>query len=252
VADLEGRTVLVTGGSRGIGRATVRMLVADGARVAFSYASSEEDARALVAELGEDRCRAIACELSDPAAVDRLWDAALGWQGRVDVLVNNAATRPALALDADTASWNTVWQHTLQVNLVAASQLARNALAHFRAVGGGVMVHIASRPAFRGDRPEFLHDGASKAGLVALSRGIARFFSHENVLSYVVVPGMIDTGQVDAFVRHYGADEALREIPMKAFGLPEDVAEVVRYLASGRARYAAGATIDVSGASYFS
>lgn len=248
--ELQDKLVVVTGGSRGIGTATVKMAVAAGARVVFSYWSSGRRAHALVQKLGAGRCHAVKADFGSAADVHRLWNEALRWGGQVDVLVNNAATRPAVSEDAAHELWQRAWMETLQVNLVAAAQLCRLAVGHFRGQRAGIVVNIASRPAFRGDRPEFFHDGAAKAGLVSLTRGIARFHARDGVLAYVLVPGMIRTEQAEEFARHYGKAAALDEIPLGELGRPEDVADLVCYLASGRARYATGATIDINGASY--
>lgn len=248
--ELAGKTVLVTGGARGIGHATVKTLAASGARVALSYWRSSRRAQAILGKLGPERCHAVKADLAHCEDVERLWRETLAWGGRIDVLVNNAAVRAGVDATAPLAEWERTWLSTLRVNLVAAAQLSRDAVAHFRERGGGIVINIASRPAFRGDRPEFFHDGAAKAGLVSLARGIARFHAHEGVLAYVVVPGMIHTEQAEEFVRRYGMEEAVSEIPLGELGRPEDVAEVVAWLASGRARYATGATIDVNGASY--
>ena len=247
---LQGRTVVVTGGSSGIGTAIVEQALEHGARVLFSYWRGSRRAQAMLRQHGKQRCAAVKADFGNPDDVARLWKAALAWGGRIDVLVNNAATRRAIAASASTAQWQRAWSQTLQVNLVAAAQLAREAVAHFGREGGGIVINIASRPAFRGDRPDFFQDGASKAGLVSLTRGIARFHASEGVLAYVVSPGMIHTPQAEEFVRHYGAEAAVAEIPLGEMGTPDDVAEVVCWLASGRARYATGATIDVNGASY--
>lgn len=247
---LNDKVVLVSGGSSGIGEAIVEHALEQGARVVFSYWRGGQRARAILKRQDRQRCLAVKADFADPDDVDRLWHSALEWGGRADVLVNNAATRRAIPDDASAAQWQRAWSHALQVNLVAAARLARAAVAHFTANGGGIVINIASRPAFRGDRPDFFHDGASKAGLVSLTRGIARFHAADGVLAYVVAPGMIQTPQAEEFVRRYGADTALAEIPLGAMGTPADVAEVVCWLATGRARYATGATIDVNGASY--
>ena len=248
--NLEGRTLVVTGGSSGIGAAIVGMAAQAGARVVFNYWKNGRRAQAMVQKYGKERLKALKADFANPDDVARLWNAAADWAGRVDVLVNNAATRHGLDPAATPAKFQAAWNHALQVNLTAAALLAREAVAHYRERGGGIVVNIASRPAFRGDRPDFFHDGAAKAGLVSLARGIARFHAADGVLAYVVVPGMIHTEQAEDFVRRYGAEAAVAEIPLGAMGRPEEVADVVLYLASGRARYATGATIDVNGASY--
>lgn len=249
MTDLGGKVALVTGGSRGVGEGIVRGLAKAGASVILNYATGLDRAKRIAADLGE-RCHILGAALDQPAQLLKLWSDAVAWRGRVDVLVNNAATRPSIAMDADPLDWDAVWMKTLKVNLIAPAHLTKLAIPHFKTLGQGIIVNIASRPAFRGDRPEFFHDGASKGGLVSLTRGVARFYAKDNVLAYCVVPGMIQTDQLDEFVQHYGKKQAFDEIPMGGPGTPEDIANWVVFLSSGQGRYATGATIDVNGASY--
>jgi NAD(P)-dependent dehydrogenase (short-subunit alcohol dehydrogenase family) len=250
VTDLAGKVVLVTGGSRGVGEGIVRGLAKAGASVILNYTRSLDRARKIAAEIGSDRCHILGAELDQLAQLIQLWNDAVAWRGRVDVLVNNAATRPSIAMEADPLEWDAAWMKTLRVNLVAPAHLTKLAIPHFRQLGMGIVINIGSRPAFRGDRPEFFHDGASKGGLVSLTRGVARFYAKDNIFAYCVVPGMIQTEQLDEFVQHYGKSQAFDEIPMGGPGTPEDIAHWVVFLASGQVRYATGATIDVNGASY--
>lgn len=248
--DLSGKVILVTGGSRGIGAGIVEVLVCAGADVVLHYNASGKEAEALAKKVGAGKCHLVQADLSDPKAPIALWEKSVAWKGKVDVLVNNAAVRLSAALDAPFEEFDHAWTESMRVNVISAAHLCRLAMPQFRKIGGGTIINMSSRPAFRGDRPDFLHDGASKAGLMALTRGIARFFAHEQIICFVVVPGMIATEQVDDFIRHYGQSQAMDEIPIKEFGRPKDVANVVAFLASGLARYSTGATIDVGGASY--
>lgn len=248
--DLTGKTVLVTGGSRGIGEGIVRALVAEGANVVLNYTRSKERAHAIADELGRDRCLPVGAELSEVRQLERLWNEAVAWKGRVDVLVNNAAVRQPISMDAPSEEWDEHWIYALRVNLVATAHLSRMAIKHYKSVGGGIIIGITARIAVRGDRPEFFHDGASKGGMNSLMRGIARFYAKDEILSYLVCPGIIQSDQAEGFIRHYGLEEAVKEIPFGELGKPEDVANIVVFLASGKARYASGATIDVVGASF--
>jgi 3-oxoacyl-[acyl-carrier protein] reductase len=117
-------------------------------------------------------------------------------------------------------------------------------------VGGGIIIGITARIAVRGDRPDFFHDGASKGGMNSLLRGIARFYAKDKIQTFLVCAGVINSRQADDMLTIYGAEEMLREIPVGAFGTPDDVANVVIFCASGKASYSTGATIDVVGASF--
>ena len=248
--DLSGKVILVTGGSRGIGAAIVRALAGAGGDVVVHYGRSRERAEAVADEIGRDRCRLAAADLGDESAVPALWRDAVAWKGRIDVLVNNAGIYVPAGVDADFETWCDVWARTLRVNLVAAAHLCREAIRHFRERGGGTIVNVASRAAFRGDAPDYTHYAASKAGMVALTRTIARGFAADNILAFAVAPGFVRTEMAREFVRQHGDDSVVREIPLGDIAPPEDVANVVAFLASGLARHATGTTVDVNGASY--
>lgn len=255
--DLSDRVVLVTGGSRGIGAGIVRVLIDAGASVALHYHRSADEARSLAEDAGPERVRLVRADLADPRAPLRVWGEALGFKGRIDVLVNNAAVRLTCSFDGSYEDFDRAWCDSMRVNATAPAHLCRLAVAHWRECDagrsrkrGGTIVNLSSRPAFRGDRPHFYHDGASKAALTSLTYGLARFCAADNITAFAVVPGIIETGQMSEYRRHYDVSEALAEIPLGEFGTPEDVGKVVAFLASGEARYSTGTTIDVSGASY--
>lgn len=250
MADLAGKVILVTGASRGIGAAIASRVAADGASVVLHYGASRARAEALTREIGPGRCLAVGADLADDAAVAGLWRRAVAWRGRVDVLVNNAGIYEPCPLDAEFAVWAEAWRRTTQVNLFASAHLSREAIRHFRATGGGILISIASRAAFRGDAAEYIHYGASKGAMVAMMRGLARAFARDGVLCYVVAPGFVRTEMAEDFVRRYGEAAAVGDIPQGEMASPETIANVAAFLASGRARHATGATIDVNGASY--
>lgn len=248
--DLTGKTILVTGASRGIGEAILRGLVAQGASVVLNYTTSRDRAEAIADELGRDVCLPVQADMDDVDDLERLWKTAVAWKGRIDVLVNNAAVRQPIAITADAKEWDAHWLMTLKVNLLATAHLSRMAILHFEEQGGGSIIGISARIAVRGDRPDFFHDGASKGGMNSLLRGIARFYAKKNIQTYIVCVGVINTRQSEDMSSIYGAEELLSEIPAGKFGEPEDVANVVVFCASGKARYSSGTTIDVTGASY--
>lgn len=249
--ELEGKTALVTGGSRGIGEATVRDLVAEGANVVFNYRASADRAEALASELGRERVSCVRADLAELADVERLWQAAVEWRGGVDVLVNNASVREPVELDAAAGEWDAHWLQALRVNLVAPAHLSRLAITHFMGRGGGVIIAITGRIAVRGDYPDYLHDGAAKGGLNSLMRGIARGFAKDEILTYLISGGIIETDQARAQIDSHGGDERyLSEIPIGDFGRTRDISELILFLSTGRARYSTGSTIDAVGASF--
>ncbi|HEX8570057.1 MAG TPA: SDR family oxidoreductase [Caulobacteraceae bacterium] len=247
--DLGGKSVLVTGGSRGIGTAIVRAFAGAGARVAVHYGRERERAEALAAEVGGGAA-AFGADLREVEACERLWAEVAEVFGGVDVLVNNAGVALSSPLEADTATWTEAWETTMAVNVRAVGLLSRAAVKHFQGRGGGRIVTIASRAAFRGDQPDYLAYAASKAAVVALTRSIARGFGKVGITAFVVAPGFTRTEMAQDFIDQYGEEIALRDNALGCFTEPEDVAPTVLFLASGLADHATGTTVDVNAASY--
>lgn len=247
--DLSDQTILVTGASRGIGKGLAEHLAAAGASVAIHYNRNREAAEALAEHLGA-RTRIFQADLADVGACVRLFGDVTKAFGRVTGLVNNAGVAVAAPLDAPDEVWQQAWDTTLFVNLRAAELLSRLAIRHFQTNGGGRFVHIASRAAFRGDTAEYMAYAASKAGVVALSRSIARAFGRDNITSFVVAPGFTRTDMAQDFIDAYGEAYAVQDTALGRIPDPADIAPTVALLLSGLADHATGATIDINSGSY--
>jgi 3-oxoacyl-[acyl-carrier protein] reductase len=154
--DLTGKTILVTGGSRGIGEGIVRGLAGQGASVVLNYLGSKAAAEKIADEIGRDRCLPVQADMAKWRDLDRLWQTAVDWKGRIDVLVNNAAIRQPISMEAGSEEWDEHWIYALRTNLVATAHLSRMAVKHYKEVGGGIIIGITARIAVRGDRPDFL------------------------------------------------------------------------------------------------
>lgn len=242
---LKGKTVLVTGGSRGIGRATVETMHREGAQVVLHYSSGAGEAQAVQQQLG-DRILLVQGNLAEPGRAQAIWTEAADWRGGVDVLVNNAgAWLPSEIDDAD--AWQQGWEANYELNLLAPADLCREAILGFRKRGGGIIVNVTSRSAHRGDDAEHLAYGAAKGGLLALTKGIARGYGKDNILAYAVAPGWVAT---DISAHIAPDDPMLSGLPLGEVTPAQDVAEMVTFLASGRSRHTTGATIDITGADY--
>ncbi|HEY7035732.1 MAG TPA: SDR family oxidoreductase [Thermomicrobiales bacterium] len=247
--DFGKRVVLVTGAAGAIGSAIARTLAGVNGRVLVHDLQADAVAR-LVGELG-DAAFGLTADLGDPAATAALWDEALQIHGRIDVLVNNAGIYPPAPLDLAPADWVGVWDRSLAVNLTAPAILCRAAVLAFSAQPeGGIIVNMASRAAFRGEDPDYWHYAAAKAGLVAMTRTIARQYGRRGVTAFAIAPGYVDTPFNQAFADEFGVETAAAQTGLGEVAQPQDVANVVAFLCSGLARHATGTTIDVNGASY--
>jgi 3-oxoacyl-[acyl-carrier protein] reductase len=247
--DLSGRVVLITGAAGGIGSATARTIHAAGGTVVI-HDVAEAALRALAGDLG-DRAHPFVVDLLDRAATQRLWTDAHAVAGRIDVLVNNAGIYPPAELDRPLDEWTAVWDRSLGVNLIAPAILCREAIQTFGGQpGGGIIINLASRAAFRGEDPEFWHYAAAKAGVVAMTRTIARQYGRQGVTAFAIAPGYVDTPFNAPFAEKFGVAAAALDTGLGEVAQPQDVANVIAFLASGLARHATGTTIDINGASY--
>ncbi len=223
--------ILLTGASRGIGAAIADALTQPDIRL-VSLSSKDGD-------------------LSDPAIPARLWTSALDQlNGRVDVLINNAGLFEANPINADDAAWLENWQRTLQINLTAAADLSRRFVLHAQEGGGGRIVNIASRAAHRGDSPAHWHYAAAKAGMVAMTKTIARAYAAQGVYAFAICPGFTMTGMADEYLASRGGDKLLADIPLGRVAMPSEVAEIARWCALDAPPSMTGAVLDVNGASY--
>lgn len=228
--------ILVTGTSRGIGAAIARALA--GHRVS-GHSSKGGDGR-------------IAADLAEPGAAEQLWAEALErLDGRIDVLVNNAGLFEAAPIEQEHAAWVADWESTQRINLTSAAELCRLAVLHFRERGeGGRIVNVASRAAYRGDSPAHWHYAAAKAGMIGMTKTIARGYAGEGVLAFAVCPGFTMTGMADDYLESRGGEKLLADIPLGRVATTDEIAETVRWLAVQAPGSATGAVIDVNGASY--
>ena len=250
VLDLTGKVVLITGASRGIGRETALQMASAGALLGMNYRSGEAETAALVAQIGGDRAMAIRADVGDPKETEGMIDAVVGRFGRIDVLVNNAAIFDLNRFEGDDyEAWQRGWERTFRVNVFGAANAAYLAMRSMRATGGGKIINVSSRAAFRGET-EFADYGASKAALVNLTRSIARACAKDNIVASCVAPGFIETEMAaKELEKHREAIES--QIPLGRVGTPADVAAAILFLASPQADYLNGVTIDINGGSWF-
>lgn len=246
--DLSDQTILVTGASRGIGRAIAHALGMAGARVAIHYHRSAEAAQTLADEL--TAAQAFQANLATVDGCNRLFDDVTAAFRPIDGLVNNAGVAVQLPLDEPDTDWADGWARTMHVNLRAPELLCRRAIRHFRTHGGGRIINVASRAAFRGDTLDYMAYAASKGGLVALTRSIARGCGDDNIMAFTLAPGFTRTDMAQDFIDEYGEDYATSDLALNRLTEPEDIAPTAAFLASGLADHATGSTIDLNAGSY--
>jgi len=233
-------TILLTGSSRGIGQATAGALRQRGAVVIGHSSRPTGDPDAIPADF------------ADPPAPQVLWEGPLERsRGEIDVLVNNAGLYAPAPLDSSDIAWLDAWEETLRINLTAAAQLSRFAVRHWLATGRpGRIVHIASRAGHRGDSPEHWHYAASKGGMLALHKTIARAYAAHGILSFAINPGYTQTAMAEDYLASRGGDDLLADIPLGRVATPEEIARIAVFCALDAPPSMTGATLDANGASY--
>lgn len=224
--------IIVTGASRGIGAA-----------IASAFDPSTTHVVALSTKHGD---------LNNPATPAALWQLALDrLEGRIDVLINNAGIFEANPIDTADFDWLESWNRTMQINLTASADLCRRAVLHWLATGiGGRIINIASRAAHRGDSPAHWHYAASKAGMVAMTKTIARAYAAQHIYAFAICPGFTMTGMAEDYLESRGGDKLLADIPLGKVADPQEIAAIAKFCAFDAPPSMTGAVLDVNGASY--
>lgn len=227
--------ILLTGSSRGIGAAIANALDTPDNRL-----------------IGHGTQSGIACDFSKPGAARDLWAQALDrLEGRIDILVNNAGIFEAAPIDLDDDAWLAAWERTMRINLTASAELCRLAVRHWRDRGsGGRIVNIASRAAYRGDSPAHWHYAASKAGMVAMTKTIARGYAKDGILAFAICPGFTMTGMAEDYLESRGGDKLLADIPLGRVAMPDEIAAIAKFCALDAPPSMTGAVLDANGASH--
>jgi NAD(P)-dependent dehydrogenase (short-subunit alcohol dehydrogenase family) len=250
MAGVTGRGVLVTGASRGIGRAVAEAFARGGDRVAVHHRDSVALAERLRDSLPGDGHVVVRADLTDAVAVRAAVDEAADQLGGLDVLVNNAGVfTPHPIFETSYEQWQQQWRRTLDTNLLGAANAIWCAARHMRERGGGRIVNVSSRGAFRGEPGQPAY-GASKAGLNALGQSLAVALAPYGIAVATVAPGFVETDMTNEHLRPPRGEAIRAQSPFNRVARPEEIAAAVHWLASPEAQWASGAILDLNGASY--
>lgn len=244
------KVALVTGAATGIGRASAISLASAGFTIAINYRSKKAEAEQLVAELAGDGHQLFAADVSLPEAAQSMVDSVLEVYQRIDVLVNAAGQfTPQDIKGNDFDQWQSDWQHSLQLNLMAPVNLAFLVAKPMIKQGSGKIINITSRGAFRGE-PTAPAYGASKSGLNSVSQSLALALGGQGICVYAVAPGWTETPAASPRVEAQGWDVVAAQSPLGRIGRPSEIGNLVAFLAGNETEYLTGAIIDANGASY--
>jgi len=230
--------ILITGASRGIGLATLDVLQGDSTKAVGQSTTGNNGL--------------LKADFTGTGAAADLWTEAMEQlDGRIDVLINNAGIFDPNPLDDPDGDWLANWNQTMQVNLTVSAELCRFAVRHWQdRESGGRIINIASRAAYRGDSPAHWHYAASKGGMVAMTKTIARAYAKQEILAFAICPGFTMTGMAEEYLESRGGDKLLADIPLGRVAQPEEIAEMARWCALDAPPSMTGAVLDANGASF--
>ena len=247
--DLSNKTILVTGANSGIGNAIAQELLNAGAKVALHF-NSNSDGASKLKEQFSDQCELFQADFNNVDEAIKLFEDVLSWGDTLDVLINNAGTAIMNSINLEDEAWIKNWNTIMNINLLAAGVLSKKALEHFKTKNGGRIINIASRAAFRGDTPDYLAYAASKAGMVALVRSIARGFGKDGITAFSIAPGFTRTAMAQKSIDKYGEDFVIKDIALNELTEPKDIAPIVTLICSGKFDHGTGSNIDINAGSY--
>ena len=241
---------MVTGASRGIGQEIARQFAECGASIIVHFHKNREAAEQTRNLLAGASHLLVQADLGNANAVAKLADKAVNEMGKIDVLVNNAGVyefHPAATTTFE--DWRQSWDKTIFTNLMGPAHLSFHVARYMMKNGGGKIINITSRGAFRGE-PDAPAYGASKAGLNAFSQSMAQALAPHNIFMYAVAPGFVETDMAASLLSGPAGDAIRTQSPLNRVARPEEVARVVLFLADKGSDYLTGCIIDVNGASY--
>lgn len=248
--DFTNKKVLITGASRGVGAATAKLFAEYGAQIALHYHHKKDKAHEVLDSLEGKGHQLFQANLFEKEAGVQLVDQVIQEFGGLDIVVNNAGIyEEHPQLETSLQDWMNVWERTINLCLLAPAHISYAATQFMTKNGGGKIINITSRGAFRGE-PTATAYGAAKAGLNSVSQSMAKALGSKNVFVYAVAPGFIETDMVQYLLDGSESDFYKNQSPLARFSKPEEIAQTIAFLASDGTDYLTGGIIDVNGASY--
>lgn len=248
--NLSGLTILVTGSSRGIGKAIATKLAEAGATIAIHYNKNAREAENLAHVLGNES-KSYQADLSKKGEAGKLFERVVLEMGSVDILINNAGIAKPAKLETQEEEWLKTWEEVIQVNLNSTAVLCKKAIEYFleKKIAGRI-INITSRAAFMGDQAEYMAYAASKAGVVSLTKTIASAYGKNGIKAFSIAPGFVKTDMAKAFIDQYGEQHTNGDLSLERMTEPKDLAPLVTFIASGMADHSTGANFDINAGSY--
>jgi 3-oxoacyl-[acyl-carrier protein] reductase len=248
--DFSNKVVLITGSSRGIGKAAAQQFAEKGAQVVIHYNSNRQAAEETLAQLPGGPHMIVQADIGDADAVEAMVKTAVSTRNRIDILVNNAAIYEDHPLaDMSYDEWQASWQRVIGANLLGTANVTYCVGQQMIEQGNGRIVNVSSRGAFRGE-PTGPAYGASKAGLNAMGQSLAKYLAPYNIFVGTVAPGFVETDMAKEHLAGPEGDFIRNQSPLKRVAYPEEVAYTILFLASEGAEFLTGCIVDVNGASY--
>lgn len=249
IFDFKHQNVIITGGSRGIGKATAKIFAQAGANVHITYSNNQKAAEQTLNELAKGKHKSYRLDVTDPIAIEQFFKNYAQEHGGVDILVNNAGIfEDHRILESDYAQWQNSWEKTIQTNLIGPANLCYFASRQMMVKKSGKIINISSRGAFRGE-PDCPAYGASKAGLNAMSQSLAIALA-PYISVHIIAPGFVATEMAAHLLDGDNGDSIRQQSPFNRVAEPEEVAQLVAVCASNEFAFTSGGIIDINGASY--
>ncbi len=247
---MKNKVIIITGSSRGIGKAAALMLAESGAKIIVHYSKNEELAKEVLAQLGENGLFTVKADLGNEDEIKNMIDFVLSKVDKIDVLVNNAGAHINMKpIENPFDFWFNDWKKTIQTNLTGTACLSYLVAKHMANKGGGRIINISSRGAFRGE-PESWAYGACKAGLNSLGQSMAKALAPQNVFVFTIAPGFVATEMSEKILSSPQGNEIRNQSPFARVAKPEEVAKIISFFAAEAPEFMTGCIVDINGASY--